>query len=588
MLQTILDERQAKLLKEEKHLLEELRLILTRFEADSEDMDTVRRSLLQLDELFLLVVVGEFNSGKSAFINALLGQRFLPEGVTPTTSQINILKYGAQPGQELQEEFVLLLTCPVEFLREINIVDTPGTNAIIRRHEEITHDFVPRSDLVLFVTSADRPFTESEREFMERIRQWGKKVVIVLNKIDIVDEEDNQDGVAQVVTFIADNARALLGFAPEIFPISAKLALRAKSSAEGETKDRLWAASRFADLERYILGTLDQASRIQLKLMNPLGIAEQVIGTYQSAVENRLSLLKDDFVTLDNIEAQLAVYKEDMRREFRYRLSDVENVLYEMESRGLEFFDDHLRLVRVFDLINVERIRGAYERQVVADVPRQLEATVQELIDWLVESDLRQWQAVMTYLNRRQATERHKDKIIGEIGGAFEYNRKALLASVGRAAQEVVNSYDKTAEAQELAESVRIAVAETALLQAGAVGLGTILTIILTSTAADLTGILAAGAIAALGLFVIPSKRRQAKRELRDKIEDMRQRLSEALTTQFERELDLSVKRIEQAVAPYTRFIRAEREKLERSQGELAEVDEAMCLLKGQVDNLIE
>jgi hypothetical protein len=464
-------------------------------------------------------------------------------------------------------------------------VDTPGTNAIIRRHEEITRDFVPRSDLVLFVTSADRPFTESEREFMERIRQWGKKVLIVLNKIDIVDDEE---GVDQVLAFITDNARTLLGFAPEIFPISAKLALRAKTSEEGEAKDELWAASRFADLERYILETLDQESRIQLKLTNPLGIAEQVIGQYQTVVEERLSLLKDDFVTIDNIEAQLKVYKEDLRREFRYRLSDVENVLYEMESRGMEFFDDHLRLVRVFDLINVERIRGAYERQVVADVPRQLEANVQELIDWLVESDLRQWQAVMTYLNRRQAMERHKDKIIGEIGGAFEYNRKALLASVGRAAQEVVSSYDKTTEAKELADSVRIAVAETALLQVGAVGLGTILTIILTSTAADLTGLLAAGAIAALGLFVIPSKRRQAKKELRQKSEDMRHRLIAALTTQFERELDLSVKRIDQAVAPYTRFIRAEREKLERTQRELTEVDEAMRLLKGQVDSLIQ
>jgi ABC-type transport system involved in cytochrome bd biosynthesis fused ATPase/permease subunit len=126
------------------------------------------------------------------------------------------------------------------------------------------------------------------------------------------------------------------------------------------------------------------------------------------------------------------------------------------------------------------------------------------------------------------------------------------------------------------------------LLQVGAVGLGTILTIILTSTAADLTGLLAAGAIAALGLFVIPSKRRQAKKELRQKSEDMRHRLIAALTTQFERELDLSVKRIDQAVAPYTRFIRAEREKLERTQRELTEVDEAMCLLKGQVDGLIQ
>ncbi len=64
-------------------------------------------------------------------------------------------------------------------------MDTPGTNAVLRQHEAIARDFVPRSDFVLFVTSADRPFTESEREFLESIRQWGKKVVLVLNKADL-------------------------------------------------------------------------------------------------------------------------------------------------------------------------------------------------------------------------------------------------------------------------------------------------------------------------------------------------------------------------------------------------------------------
>ncbi len=230
MLHTILSEKRADLLREEKRLLEELRLTLAGFGAPSEALTTLGRSLLQLDELFLLVVVGEFNSGKSAFINALLGQAFLPEGVTPTTTEINILKYGLEPGRELKEEFVVVRTCPVEFLQEINIVDTPGTNAIIRRHEEITQEFVPRSDLVLFVTSADRPFTESEREFMERIRQWGKKVVVVLNKIDIMDGDA---AVAQIEDFIADNAKTLLGFLPEVFPISAKLAFQAKTSKDG-------------------------------------------------------------------------------------------------------------------------------------------------------------------------------------------------------------------------------------------------------------------------------------------------------------------------------------------------------------------
>jgi len=120
--------------------------------------------------------------------------------------------------------------------------------------------------------------------------------------------------------------------------------LQAKTTDGGAEKDRLWEASRFAPLERYILETLDQESRIQLKLLNPLGVAERVAGQYSEAVNERLGLLREDLETIDNIDRQLDLYKEDMRQDFGFRLSDMENILYEMLSRGMEFFDDAVRL----------------------------------------------------------------------------------------------------------------------------------------------------------------------------------------------------------------------------------------------------
>src|SRR5206468_2527439 len=125
-------------------------------------------------------------------------------------------------------------------------------------------EFVPRSDLVLFVTSADRPFTETERAFLEQVRGWGKKIVVVINKIDILE---NEAQVQEIRAFVADNARALLGFNPDIFPVSSRLALRAK---QGDPAG--WAASRFEPLERYIRETLDSPGRVRLKLLNPLGV----------------------------------------------------------------------------------------------------------------------------------------------------------------------------------------------------------------------------------------------------------------------------------------------------------------------------
>ena len=198
MLSKILTPAQDELLKEERRILARLRVALSRFDAAVEHQEALDRSIEQLDELFLLVVIGEFNAGKSAFINALLGSRVVAEGVTPTTAQINVLQYGDAIERLVREPNLHVITAPAPLLREIHIVDTPGTNAIIREHEAITAQFVPRSDLVLFVTSADRPFTETERAFLEQVRGWGKKVVVVINKVDILDSPHDVEAVRDV------------------------------------------------------------------------------------------------------------------------------------------------------------------------------------------------------------------------------------------------------------------------------------------------------------------------------------------------------------------------------------------------------
>ena len=111
---------------------------------------------------------------------------------------------------------VIERTFPADFLDEITVVDTPGTNAIIREHEALTQRFVPRSDLVLFVTSADRPFTESEREFMAEIREWGKKIIVIINKIDLIRTEDDAARGRRLRR--SENIQRLLGFTPGDLP----------------------------------------------------------------------------------------------------------------------------------------------------------------------------------------------------------------------------------------------------------------------------------------------------------------------------------------------------------------------------------
>src|SRR5437764_11081909 len=118
MLRRILNKNQDELLAENRRLLADLQQGLARFDAAAEDQETLKRSALQLDELFLLVVAGEFNAGKSAFINALLGSRVLEEGVTPTTTRVHVVKYG--PAVELipLESALDVITAPVDLLRD--------------------------------------------------------------------------------------------------------------------------------------------------------------------------------------------------------------------------------------------------------------------------------------------------------------------------------------------------------------------------------------------------------------------------------------------------------------------------------------
>jgi small GTP-binding protein len=577
MLSKILTPAQDELLKDERRLLSRLRVALSRFDAAAEHQEALDRSIEQLDELFLLVVIGEFNAGKSAFINALLGSRVVAEGVTPTTAQINVLQYGESAERQVREPRLHVITAAAPLLREIHIVDTPGTNAIIREHEAITAQFVPRSDLVLFVTSADRPFTESERAFLEQVRGWGKKVVVVINKVDILDSAEDVEAVRR---FVADNARALLGVSPEIFPVSSRLALRGK---QGDAA--AWSSSGFEALEKYIATTLDAPGRVQLKLLNPLGVGASLAERHAGFVRERLALLKGDFETLEEVERQLTVYQQDLVRDFELRMSDIDVILLQMERRGHDYFDETMRIGRVMDLLNRSRVQQGFEQQVVADAPQQIERKVGELVDWLVDADLRQWQAVTRHLAERRR--QYKDRIVGEEGGArFHYDRTRMIDSVARETQKVVDSYDRRREAQELADGARNAVATAAAVGAGALGLGTLVTLAATTAAADVTGLILASVIAAIGFFILPAKRQRAKIEMREKITAVRARLSSALREQFNKEIQRSADRIRDGIAPYSRFVRAEGDTLKVIDQELREIGNELAGLRARVDRI--
>jgi small GTP-binding protein len=580
----ILSRREQEIRAREQELLERLASALERFGTDvaGDDVRRFQEAREQLTGLFLLVVAGEFNSGKSSFINALLGERVLPEGVTPTTDRINVLRHGDQVSEQLREAYLLERTHPADVLREISIVDTPGTNAIIRRHEELTRDFVPRSDLVLFVTSADRPFTESERAFLEQIREWGKKIVFIINKIDILSRPDERE---EVVQYVATNAAPLIGETPVIFGVSARQAQEARSEESAGTPEgeELWRQSGFGPVEDYLLKTLDQEERVRLKLLNPLNVGLRLASKYKDATFERLKLLARDVEALQNIDQQLALYHQEMLRDFEPRLARLDVLLGDMELRGTRFFEENIRIGRIRSLMDSEGIKRAFEREVIGETPRQLEEEVGRVIDWIVERNHKLWQDINTYIERRQLT-RHHEGMIGDVGPSFSYNRQALLDSIGRVSREVVGSYNRESESRSIANDIQGAFATTALAEAGAVGLGTIVVTMVTGAAADLTGILLATALAVGGLYVLPRKRRQAQRDFQHRIAELRTRLKDALTRQVHLELEQSTARINEAIAPYRRFVQSQQLQLNEARGELVATEDALMRLRADIE----
>jgi small GTP-binding protein len=578
----ILSKREQEIRVREQELLQRLATALERFGSDvaEEDLRHFREARDQLNGLFLLVIAGEFNSGKSSFINALLGERVLPEGVTPTTDRINILRHGPTVSENLLEAYLLERTHPAEVLREINIVDTPGTNAIIRRHEELTRDFVPRSDLVLFVTSADRPFTESERAFLEQIREWGKKIVFIVNKVDILTRAEERE---QVLRYVEENAAGLLGETPELFAVSARQALEARADEDGKDQGELWQRSGFGAVEDYLLKTLDQQERVRLKLLNPLNVGLRLASKYKDATFERLKLLAQDVEAIQNIDQQLAVFHQEMLRDFEPRLSRLDVLLGDMERRGMRFFEETIRIGRIKSLMDSEGVKRTFEREVIAETPREIEDEVGRVIDWIVERNLKLWQDISAYIERRQIT-RHREGMIGDVGSSFNYNRQALLDSVGRVSRDVVASYNREVESRTIANEIQGTFATTALAQAGAIGLGTLVVTLVSSAAADVTGILLATALAVGGFYVIPRKRRQAKLDFERRIQQLATHLKEVLTRQVHLELEQSTARINEAIAPYRRFVQSQQQQLNEARGELVTTEDALLRLRADIE----
>ena len=191
----------------------------------------------------------------------------------------------------------------------------------------------------------------------------------------------------------------------------------------------------------------------------------------------------------------------------------------------------------------------------------------------------------MSYVQQRRAL--NMGHFVGEGIEPREMRRRELIDSMGKTVQRIIESYDRDREASQLAAQVESAVAQTALLEVGAVGLGALVTAAVLSSSLDVTGIVAASTMAVLGFFVIPHKRRQAKDNYRKKMIELRARMVETLTTQFTNEAGAAVTRLKEGVNPYIRYVRAERERIEHSRAVLDDLRQRLSALRARSQSVM-
>ncbi|HEY0195492.1 MAG TPA: dynamin family protein [Kofleriaceae bacterium] len=308
------------------------------------DIRTTRIPKLE-SERFHLVVLGEFNHGKSTFVNSLLGSDILPTGITPTTASINHVVWAEQPsarvvltsgearaldphqlkewvtvaGGHANEVAYVELGYPSELLKnQVVLVDTPGVNDLNEQRAEVTYGYVPRADAVVFLLDAGQALKDSEREFLRsRVLESARdRLIFVLGKVDMLSADER----AAVLDYVTEGLGKMMP-EPTIFALSAKDWAKTKDPTSGMPE-------LIAHLERFLARDRAQvildnaaadAARTAMYLENNLGVRMRAYDMDLGELEQRISQVREQLDTskrkLDELHIRIDADAESIKNQ---------------------------------------------------------------------------------------------------------------------------------------------------------------------------------------------------------------------------------------------------------------------------------
>lgn len=552
---------------------DELKEALRRVAALAESAETpgtaalARTLLAEADGLFLTLVVGEVKSGKSAFLNALLGGDYCPEGPTPLTDKIHVLRYGDAPSETRMDEHLLERRVPVGLLRRIRLVDTPGTNSLVKRHQEITEAFVPRADLVFFVTSVDRPLSESEFRFLSFVESdWRRKVVFALTKIDTREPHE----VEEVRRYVVATVERELRFTAEVFPVSARLALRARATGDAALLEK----SGIPAVERFIRERLLRGEAVRLKLLGPLDAASKLVADMGAAVRARRESLESDFAGVTRFREQIDASRPGLRDRLGRMVRSLHEELAELRRRGDAFLVENVRLAKLPLLRSRERFRDAFTEAVLIDMSPRVEAVVRDAADRLVGDLIALRERAVAFLaGQAPLREQYGPALAGGGMASFEPRRSAVADAVRNTIDRDLSRLKAAPESERLLGEVRRGLARFFGVEALSIGLGAGLVLLFHTVFLDATGILMALVLSVSGFAILPAYRNRARAAFAERVSALESELVANALKAFESEIDREVDGLVHAFEPFRSFHESERNRH-------AEADDAIDRLR--------
>lgn len=558
-----------------KFKLEEFLKNLHQFTFDinaNEFQQIVSNLRTNVNDPFLFVVVGEVKSGKSSFINALLKEDICKVDAAPCTDVVQQLVYADEKSEVSLNPHLKRIGLPVDILKTIAIVDTPGTNTIIKHHHEITQKFIPNGDLVLFVFPAKNPHTQSSWDLLDYVNEeWRKRVVFILQQADLARPEELRTNIEKVKEYAIKRNIA----SPRIFAASAEWEMA------GDQR------SGFEDIRKFIRETITGGRHFQLKLQSILDTAGSVISKIESSLIERKRQFENDKLIVEKVKARLATGEQQSTYEIKSLINRLVSNYERISDEVKIEFTEGLSLIVLFkkafnSIFSKEQSINTWIKDLQKRFERRLNATFEDIASdgaqHFLEGIRQLLHSLLEELNRIKSAQRGNEELYIRIG----QRRQEVIEDVRRKVTELL-------EHNSFIDSLRSGPGSIAPTIMGGGVLAIIGAIILTATHGaffDITGGLLTGTGVVLAGGMLLFKRGKIIRQFERGLDESKKQFESELIERLTTKLKIVYEDIDRSFIEFYDFVQLEQEKLLPLMDDFEDMQESYLQLSSLVNSI--